>query len=96
MNTTPWSDAKLEAHARRRVARKTGFYIHALVFVLVNLGLAGFSTFGDHPRSLAFPAWGWSLGLAIYGFVTFVSLQGDGLRQRMLRSEIERLRRQRG
>lgn len=31
----------------------------------------------------------------IHGVVTFIGLQGDGLRERMLRSEVERLR-QRG
>ncbi|MFL6664877.1 MAG: 2TM domain-containing protein, partial [Rhizobacter sp.] len=36
MNLT---DDQLEARARRRVGMKMGFYIHALVYVLVNAGL---------------------------------------------------------
>jgi hypothetical protein len=32
-------------------------------------------------------------GLAIHGIATFAALQGDGLRDRMIESEMERLRR---
>jgi len=39
------------------------------------------------------PLAGWGLGLAIHGLVTFISLRGDGLRERMIASEVERLRR---
>jgi hypothetical protein len=69
-----------------------GFYTHALVFVLVNLGLYLASQFGHgHYRPLAM--WGWGLGLLIHGVVTFVGLQSEGLRERMIRQEIERMRR---
>jgi hypothetical protein len=34
----------------------------------------------------------WGLGLGIHGLVIFLSLQGDGLRQRMIEREMERLR----
>ena len=88
-------DRQLERRARRRVNRKMGFLIHALVFVLVNAGLFALnSTIGGY-RWSPFPLWGWGVGLAIHGIVTFIGLQGDGLRERMLRSEVERLR-QRG
>ncbi|MBC7996284.1 MAG: 2TM domain-containing protein [Rhizobacter sp.] len=82
----------IEARATRRVRKKLGFYIHALVFVLVNLGLfiAGELT-GRH-RGPVF-IWGWALGLAIHGLFTFVSLQGEGVRERMIREEIERMKR---
>ena len=82
--------------ARRRVARKMGFYIHALVFVLVNGGLyllnnftAGFD---GGVRWHQFPLFGWGLGLAIHGIVTLVSLQGMGLREEMIEREMEALR----
>lgn len=82
----------IEARARRRVRRKLGFYTHALVFVLVNLGLYAMHEFTGRPRGPVI-IWGWALGLAIHGIFTFVSLQGEGLRERMLREEIERMRR---
>jgi hypothetical protein len=38
------------------------------------------------------PLLGWGLGLAIHGAVTFLSLQGDGMRDRMVEAELKRLR----
>jgi hypothetical protein len=82
----------IEARALRRVRKKMGFYIHALVFVLVNLGLYAMQEVTGRHRGPVF-IWGWALGLLIHGIFTFVSLQGEGLRERMLRKEIERMRR---
>jgi 2TM domain-containing protein len=83
----------IEARARRRVARKMGFYIHALVFVLVNAGLYAINTITSAPRWSHFPLLAWGVGLAIHGILTFVGLQGEGIRQAMVRREIEHLRR---
>ena len=41
------------------------------------------------------PLLGWGLGLAIHGLVTLLNLRGQGLRDRMAASEVQRLR-QRG
>lgn len=90
--STSDDDRLLERRARRRVGMKMGFYIHALVFVLVNLGLFALNRYTGGERWAIFPLLGWGLGLAIHGIVTFISLQGEGLRDRMLRSEMERLR----
>jgi hypothetical protein len=90
--STSDDDRLLERRARRRVGMKMGFYIHALVFVLVNLGLFAINNYTGGERWAIFPLLGWGLGLAIHGIVTFVSLQGEGLRSRMLQSEIDRLR----
>lgn len=88
-------DESIEARAKRRVAMKIGFYIHALVFVLVNTGLFALNFAGGGARWHVWPLWGWGLGLAIHGIVTVISLQGDGLRERMVANEIARLK-QRG
>jgi hypothetical protein len=93
MNTMTATD-DLHARARRRVGIKMGFYTHALVFVLVNLGLFTLNSVVGGTRWSQFPLWGWGLGLAIHGVVAFIGLQGQGLRERLLNSEIERLRRQ--
>ena len=91
---TPQANDDIHTRARRRVGIKLGFYTHALVFVLVNLGLFAInSVAGGRPWS-HFPLWGWGLGLAIHGVVTFINLQGQGVRERMLNQEIERLRQQ--
>ena len=83
----------IERQARRRVGMKVGFYIHALVFVLVNVGMFALNLAIGGTRWAHFPAYGWAVGLAIHGIVVFVSFQGQGLREAMLRREIERLRR---
>jgi hypothetical protein len=70
-----------------------GFYIHALVYVLVNTGLFALNNIEGGPRWHVFPLLGWGLGLAIHGLVTFISLNGGGLRERMLAHEIEVLKR---
>jgi len=88
-------DDSLERRARRRVGMKMGFYIHAFVFVVVNLGLFAINDYTGGARWAVFPLLGWGLGLAIHGIVTFVSLQGEGWRQRMLQSEMDRLRQKR-
>jgi hypothetical protein len=83
----------LERRARRRVGMKMGFYIHAGVYALVNLGLFALNVYTGGRQWAIYPMLGWGLGLAIHGIVTFASLQGDGLRDRMIESEMERLRR---
>lgn len=91
---TPSAADDLERRARRRVNMKMGFYTHALVFVCVNAGLwfvNAFITGGQHRWSV-YPLMGWGLGLAIHGVVTLIGLQGDGMRDRMLKDEVERLR----
>jgi hypothetical protein len=103
-DNTPYTAPTLEQRARRRVAIKTGFFIHLLVFVLVNAGLYGLaaiSGFGDgwgprHAHGAGAVLWGWGLGLAIHGIVVFSRLQGEGLKQRMVDNEIAVLRRREG
>lgn len=82
----------IEQRARRRVKLKMGFFIHATVFVLVNLGLAAINlASGGKPWHL-WPLAGWGLGLAIHGIVTLANLQGEGLHERLLQREMARLR----
>ena len=95
----------IEQRARRRVALKKGFFIHALVFVLVNAGLYALWTLkgmagvdgpgwgARHGGMPFFPLWGWGLGLVIHGIVVFLRLQGEGLTQTMVDREIAALQR---
>ena len=91
--TTERNEHDLRAKAKRRVGMKMGFYIHALVYALVNLSLWAIATVGGHGAWNLWPLAGWGVGLAIHGIVTFAGLSGDGLRERMLDAEVERLRR---
>lgn len=83
----------IEARAAQRVRRKLGFYTHAAIFILVNLGLYLSHVFMERPHK-PFVLWGWGLGLAIHGLLTFASLQREGLRERMIRQEIERMKKE--
>ena len=89
----PTSDDELTQRAQRRVNQKMGFYKHLMVYVVVNLGLAAISLVNGHRWFLG-PMLGWGVGLAIHGLVTFTNLRGDGMRERMLAAEIDRLKRQ--
>ena len=96
MNTPlPTEEDELRRRAKRRVDARLGFYTHAAVFVLVNLGLAALNLSQGGARWHLWPLGWWGLGLAIHGGVTLVALRGDGYRERLLNEEIERLRRRR-
>ena len=86
----------LEARAQRRVRRKMGFYIHAFVFVVVNLGLLALNQLTGRPHWSVFPLLGWGLGLVIHGTVTLLGLHTEGLRRRMLADEMRALQRLEG
>ena len=89
---TGMTDEEIRKLAKKRVGMKMGFYIHATVFVCVNLGLYALNLYQGGQRWHGFPLLGWGLGLAIHGVVTFLNLNGDGLRERMLDDEIQRLK----
>jgi hypothetical protein len=89
-------DDDIERLARKRAGAKLGWYLHALVYVVVNLVMFGLSRYGwgQRPWSV-FPLLGWGLGLALHGVSVFVLGTGSGLRERMVQRERERLLRER-
>lgn len=89
MSTT---DPDLQKLARRRVKLKTGFLVHLSIYMLVNLGLAAINLVTGGRAWHLWPLAGWGLGLAIHGLVTLAALQGQGLHERMLAQELQRLR----
>jgi hypothetical protein len=89
------SSEEIEHLARRRAGAKMGWYLHATVYVLVNLLLLALSRHGvGHRPWSVFPVLGWGVGLALHGVSVFVLGKGSGLRERMVERERERLRRQ--
>lgn len=66
---------QLERTARRRAGMKMGWYIHAGVYLAVNLLLAALSAASGRSWAI-FPALGWGLGLAIHGVVVFLVAGG--------------------
>lgn len=89
------SSEEIERLARRRAERKMGWYIHAFVYIAVNIGLALLSSFSGRHWAL-FPVLGWGLGLLIHGLVVFVAPAGSGFRERLVQQERERLQQQQG
>lgn len=90
---TPLSPEEIDRLARKRAGKKIGWYIHAFVYVVVNIGLALLSTFSGRYWAV-FPALGWGLGLLIHGLVVFVTPPGNGFRERLVQQERERLQQQ--
>lgn len=94
MNATTLQDRNLEQLARKRAGAKMGWYIHATVFIIVNLLLAGLSAMSERHWAI-YPAFGWGIGLAVHGFVVFLVSGGAGLHERLVQQERERLALQR-
>lgn len=94
MTTLPDTDSDLERLARKRAGARMGWYIHATVYIAVNLLLVVISAMSGRHWAV-FPALGWGLGLAIHGLVVFIALGGGGLHARLVQRERERLSLQR-
>lgn len=87
-------DQRLEHLARKRAGAKLGWYIHASVYLLVNLLLITLSLSSGRHWAV-FPLLGWGLGLAVHGAVVFLATGGAGLHERLVQQERERLALQR-
>jgi hypothetical protein len=79
--------------ARRRARAVRGFYVHALVFVLVNAGLIAINLLST-PGRLWF-GWGmagWGIGLAAHGLSVFAfgGLLGRDWEERKIRAYLDR------
>jgi hypothetical protein len=78
---TPLSNDDIDRLARRRAGAKLGWYIHAVVYLVVNLFLFALSehAWGERRWSV-YPMLGWGLGLVLHGVAVFVLGSGSGLR----------------
>ena len=94
--SNPMTPDDIERLARRRAGAKLGWYIHATVYVVVNLFIFAISEYGFGQRRWSvFPLLGWGLGLTLHGISVFLIGKGGGLRERMVQKERERLQRPR-
>ena len=82
--------------AKQRVALLRGFYAHAFVFILVNVGLAGYNL-ATTPDRLWFvlTVAGWGIGLLAHGAYVMGSDRffGPAWEERKIREEMTRDRR---
>ena len=83
----------LERLAHKRAGVKLGWYVHAAVYLVVNLFLSAIS-FGFGSNWSIYPMAGWGLALALHGIAVFFLGAGAGLREKLVSKERERLHRQ--
>jgi hypothetical protein len=88
----PQQDKQIERLARRRAGAKLGWFIHAGVYLVVNLLLAALSAMSGRYWAV-YPALAWGVGLAVHGLVVFVVTGGGGLYERLVQRERSRLER---
>lgn len=94
MNTHTLQDTDIDRLARKRAGAKMGWYIHASVYIAVNLLLAMLSAMSERHWAV-FPAFGWGIGLAVHGAAVFLATGGAGLHERLVQQERKRLTLQR-
>ena len=80
------SPSEVERLARRRAGAKMGWYVHAFVYVLVNLGLVAISAANGRNWAM-YPLMGWGLGLLIHGAVVWFVAPGGGFYDRLVERE---------
>lgn len=89
------SPEEIERLANKRANAKLGWYIHAAVYVLVNMLIFAQSAYGwGSGRWSPEPLFGWGFGLAMHGVAVFVIGGGSSFRERMVQKERDRLLRQ--
>ncbi len=93
-SSTSLSSQDIERLARRRASAKLGWFIHAAVFVSVNVLLMTISLAHGKPWAF-FPLAGWGLGLAVHGAVVWLGCPGSALHERLLQNERKALASQR-
>jgi hypothetical protein len=89
-------DVELHRLAVRRADMRLAFRSHLMAYVVVNAGLVAiyFMTSFGHYFWPIWPMLGWGIGLAAHAATVY--MDGEGIRDRMIQEEIEKLRRTRG
>jgi len=91
--TTGMSEEEIYRKAREKVEEKKGFYVHFIVYILVNILLiiiwaatgAGFPWF-------IFPLGGWGIGVLFHFLGVFVFSRQTSWERREIEKEVERLK----
>jgi len=85
-------DPELERLAQKRASAKLGWYRHAAIYVIVNIGLFILAFQQDRDWAI-YPALGWGLGLAIHGVAVWLQGPTGQWRERLVERERHALRR---
>jgi hypothetical protein len=85
-------DVELRRLAIRRADMKLAFRSHLMAYVIVNAGLVAINLLtSDDYFWFIWPMLGWGIGLAAHGATVY--MDGEGMRDRMIEQELEKLRR---
>jgi hypothetical protein len=93
MNEKPTPDQERYERAKQRVEVLRGFYSHAIVFVLVNIGLAAYNLAVSPDRIwFIYALAGWGIGLVAHGAYAMGSgrFLGAAWQERKIREEMDR------
>jgi hypothetical protein len=87
-------DVELRRLAIRRADMKLAFRSHLMSYVIVNAGLVVIYFMTSDLGDYFWPIWpmlGWGFGLAAHAFTVY--MDGEGMRDRLIEQELEKLRR---
>ena len=88
-------DVELRRLAIRRADMKLAFRSHLFAYVVVNAGLVAINLATSPGYFWAiWPMIGWGVGLAAHAVTVY--MDGEGMRDRLIEQELEKLRRNRG
>ena len=93
MNQNETNDQERFERAKQRVDILRGFYVHAIVFVIVNLGLAAYNLAMSPDRIwFIYVLGGWGIGLTAHGAYALGSgrFLGEAWQERKIREEMDR------
>ena len=77
--------------AKKRAEMKLGFYVHAAIFVAVNLLLLFINLTTDSTNWwFIWPLLGWGIGLFVHGVLVFFDTRTTALKEKMIRAELSR------
>jgi hypothetical protein len=88
-------DVELRRQAIRRADMRIAFRSHLVAYVIVNAGLTAIyimTSFGHYFWPI-WPMLGWGIGLGAHASAVY--MDGEGLRDRMIQEELEKLRKTR-
>jgi len=96
--TPQLTDEEIYRKARKRVEEKKGFYIHLMIYVLVNLLVIlmwAFVTGAGYPWFIWMTG-GWGIGIVSHFLGVFVFNRTSGWERNQMDAEVARIRKEQG
>ncbi len=91
------SEQEIYEAARKRVEEKKGFYVHLVVYIIVNAILVAIWAANDSGNGgvpwFIYPLGGWGIGLIFHLLSVFVFNNNTNWERRQVEKEAEKLRR---